>query len=60
MKKISKKFVVLLSAIIICSSTLYTTEASIKSYTKDSDGITFTLDKGLMRIKICTGRYYRS
>jgi alpha-D-xyloside xylohydrolase len=48
-------------AILLVSVTIYfliftnMTEASVKSYTKDSDGITFTLDKGLMRIKICKG-----
>jgi alpha-D-xyloside xylohydrolase len=29
--------------------------ASIVSYVKDRDGVTFTLDKGLMKIKICAG-----
>jgi len=32
---------------------IQTAEASVASYTKDKDGITFTLDKGLMKVKIC-------
>jgi len=32
---------------------LNTAEASVISYTKDQDGVTFTLDKGLMKVKIC-------
>jgi alpha-D-xyloside xylohydrolase len=28
--------------------------AKIKSYKKDIDGVTFSLDKGLMKIKVCT------
>ncbi|WP_171972516.1 glycoside hydrolase family 31 protein [Mucilaginibacter polytrichastri] len=27
--------------------------AAVKSYTRQADGVTFTLDKGLMKIKIC-------
>jgi alpha-D-xyloside xylohydrolase len=30
--------------------------ASVLSFTKDTDGITCTLDKGLMKIRICTDR----
>lgn len=29
-------------------------QASIKSYKKDADGVTFSLDKGLMKIKVCS------
>jgi alpha-D-xyloside xylohydrolase len=40
----------ILLAIIHCTSF-----ASIVSFTKDNDGVTFTLDKGIMKIKICAG-----
>lgn len=30
------------------------TSASVKSYHKDEDGVSFTLDKGLMKVRICT------
>jgi alpha-D-xyloside xylohydrolase len=29
------------------------TQASVKSYEKVSDGVTFSLDKGLMKVKVC-------
>jgi Alpha-glucosidases, family 31 of glycosyl hydrolases len=32
----------------------FTVSASVSSYTKDADGVTFKLDKGVMKIKICT------
>ena len=31
-----------------------TTNAAVKSYTKDADGVTFSLDKGKMKVKVCT------
>ncbi|WP_183573549.1 glycoside hydrolase family 31 protein [Mucilaginibacter sp. X5P1] len=31
-----------------------TANAAIKSYTKDADGVTFSLDKGKMKVKVCT------
>ena len=34
-------------------ATNLTTNASIESYKNDPDGITFTLDKGMMKVKIC-------
>jgi alpha-D-xyloside xylohydrolase len=44
-----------LSAVLIFSAIIFiqTVEASVTSYSKDRDGITFKLDKGLMKIKIC-------
>ncbi|MGA7720233.1 MAG: TIM-barrel domain-containing protein [Ignavibacteriaceae bacterium] len=44
-----------LSAVFIFSAIIFiqTVEASVTSYSKDRDGITFKLDKGLMKIKIC-------
>ena len=30
-------------------------QAKVVSFTKDNDGITFKLDKGLMKVKICSG-----
>jgi len=32
----------------------FSAKAAIKSYKKDESGVTFSLDKGLMRIKICS------
>jgi len=31
-----------------------TADAAIKSYAKDADGVTFSLDKGKMKVKVCT------
>lgn len=31
----------------------YTTQAKVVSFNKNADGISFTLDKGLMKVKIC-------
>jgi alpha-D-xyloside xylohydrolase len=43
-----------IAMIMVISVTFITfTSASVASYTKDSDGVTFTLDKGVMKIKIC-------
>lgn len=30
-----------------------TATAAVKAYTKQADGVTFTLDKGLMKVKVC-------
>ena len=39
---------------VITGCILYTpANATVKSYTKQIDGVTFTLDKGLMKISVC-------
>jgi alpha-D-xyloside xylohydrolase len=35
-------------------TTTNTVLASVTSYTKDPDGVTFTLDKGVLKIKVCS------
>jgi len=51
---ITTKVIALIVAITISSfATLHSAKASIISYTKDNDGVTFALDKGIMKVKIC-------
>jgi len=54
MKLIKSKVlgIILLLVLNIISNSI-AANASVKSFTKDSDGITLTLDKGLMKVKIC-------
>jgi len=48
------KALILIMVITISSFTAtHTAAASILSYTKDSDGATFILDKGRMKVKVC-------
>ena len=49
---IKAKFVTVLIIIGIIAL-ISTAEASVASYAKDKDGITFILDKGVMKVKIC-------
>lgn len=51
MRLISVKFMAVLLTMITAT---FTTLASVTSYTKDADGVNFKLDKGVMKIKICT------
>jgi alpha-D-xyloside xylohydrolase len=44
-----------LLTVLITVAAINSTQAAIKTYKKDAEGITFNLDRGLMRIKICTG-----
>ena len=46
---VSKLIMSLLTFVILTAST----QAKVVSFTKDTDGITCTLDKGLMKVKIC-------
>ena len=39
--------------VLIMSALSFSTRASVVSYTKNSDGITCLLDKGLMKVKVC-------
>jgi len=39
--------------LIICLVFLQSTKASVISYTKNSDGVIFKLDKGLMNVRVC-------
>ncbi len=41
------------AAAILSFAAVHTTTASIVSYAKNSDGVTFILDKGSMKVKIC-------
>ena len=41
------------AAVIGLSAGMHTAMASVTSYAKNSDGVTFTLDKGIMKVKIC-------
>jgi alpha-D-xyloside xylohydrolase len=51
MRLLSIKSIVIL--LTIATST-FTAIASVSSYTKDADGVTITLDKGVMKIKVCS------
>ena len=51
----TRKTVALIAAVtIIPFAARHAASASIVSYTKDPDGITFKLDRGTMKVKICT------
>lgn len=52
MRIIKKQTLTLLLALMVTLSS-WQAKASVVSFTKDADGITFTLDKGLMKVKIC-------
>ena len=43
-----------LPAIIFLTTSIATVHASVVSFSKNKDGITCSLDKGLMKVKICT------
>src|SRR5665647_1161072 len=45
----TKLFLAVLTSVFLTAAT----QAKIVSFTKDTDGITCTLDKGLMKVKIC-------
>src|SRR5690349_11054660 len=48
-RQLLNQFLILLICLgIFCSAT-----ASIKSYKREADGITFLLDKGSMKVKVC-------
>jgi alpha-D-xyloside xylohydrolase len=49
----TKAILLIAAAAMSLAATLHTAMASIVSHTKDSDGVTFTLDKGTMKVKIC-------
>ncbi len=54
MKIISAKKYAVIALLALCSFPgLNTTTASVKSYDKTKDGVSFTLNKGIMKIKIC-------
>ena len=51
---IKTKTIVQIAAIIISSFTaMHAAVVSVVSYSKDADGVSFTLDKGRMKVKIC-------
>jgi alpha-D-xyloside xylohydrolase len=39
--------------VLTCLSSFQRVSASVKSYQKDRDGVSFLLDKGIMKVKIC-------
>ena len=39
--------------LLMCFASFQFASASVKSYKKDPDGVTFILDKGIMKVKIC-------
>ena len=52
MKRFAFKFKFFLAALMI-SILGISAQASVKSYNKVNDGVTFTLDQGLMKVKVC-------
>src|ERR1035437_6387952 len=52
MKTNNLKTIALLVGLALSLFTSYTW-ASVASYTNDQDGVTFTLDRGMLKIKIC-------
>jgi len=38
---------------IILVTSIQSANASVKSYKKEADGVTFILDRGIMKVKIC-------
>jgi len=54
MKLINSRVLVTVLLIVLCIITnSIAASASVKTFKKETDGITFTLDKGLMKVKIC-------
>jgi alpha-D-xyloside xylohydrolase len=51
--KISALKIRLLLSLLAIMMLTFTTKATVVSFVKNSDGITFTLDKGLMKVKVC-------
>ena len=49
----TKAITLIAAAAFSLSAAVHTVMASVVSYTKNSDGVTFTLDKGTMKVKIC-------
>jgi alpha-D-xyloside xylohydrolase len=52
MKLFTLKFKIFFTALTLISTSV-SAQASVKSYSKVSDGVTFTLDQGLMKVKVC-------
>ncbi|MEO6327710.1 MAG: TIM-barrel domain-containing protein [Ginsengibacter sp.] len=53
-KNVLKASVQILKGLLfICFTSYQPASASVKSYKKDADGVSFILDKGIMKIKIC-------
>src|SRR5258706_16465030 len=44
---------ILFSLVFILATSIQRANASVKSYKKGADGVTFILDKGIMKVKIC-------
>src|SRR5258706_12122355 len=44
---------ILFSLVFILVTSIQIANASVKSYKKEADGVTFILDKGIMKVKIC-------
>ncbi|MDF2434173.1 MAG: alpha-D-xyloside xylohydrolase [Mucilaginibacter sp.] len=54
LKKITCSKLCVLLTLLGCVAIIYSAKASIKSFKKDADGVTCYLDKGLMKLKICS------
>jgi alpha-D-xyloside xylohydrolase len=52
-KVYTRMFCNLFFIMLTCFTSLQAANASVKSYKKDADGVTFSLDKGIMKVKIC-------
>src|SRR5258706_1285778 len=44
---------IVFSLVFILVTSILSANASVKSYKKEEDGVTFILDKGIMKVKIC-------
>src|SRR5471030_2633000 len=51
--KITMNKMRILSMLLIGVMSIHPVKASVRSYKKDADGVTFSLDKGLMRVIVC-------
>ena len=49
----TKALTLIAAAAVILSAAMHTASASVVSHTKTPDGVTFTLDKGMMKVRIC-------
>ncbi len=51
--KIKSAKAIAMAVAVTIGSFMFTAGASVVSFVKDADGVTFKLDKGLMKVKIC-------
>ncbi|MDB5015257.1 MAG: hypothetical protein JWQ84_89, partial [Mucilaginibacter sp.] len=53
-KNITRINLCMLLTLLNCITSIYSARASVKSFKKDADGVTCYLDKGLMKLKVCS------